>query len=67
MNRICLKKNNTDTIFHKYRKKAIKQPSQNKQKQSFCYLFKKNAYISLFSKNYVLHLQKQRKQSKKTI
>ena len=67
MNRICLKKDNTNTLFHKYRKKAIKQPSQNKQKQTFCYLFKKNACISLFSKNIVLHLQKRRKQSKKTI
>ena len=66
MNRICLKKNNTNTLFHKYRKKAIKQPSQNKQKQTFCYLFKKIAYISLFSKNNVLHLQKSTEQSKKT-
>ena len=65
MNRICLKKDNTDTLFHKYRKKAIKQPSQNKQKQTFCYLFKKNAYISLFSENKALHLQKQKNDKQK--
>ena len=35
MNRICLKKDSTDTIFHKYRKKAIKQPSYNKQNNHF--------------------------------
>ena len=43
----------------------LKSATTQQTKQSFCYLFKKNAYISLFSKNNVLHLQKSTDKVKK--